>query len=121
MQHNIIHYNVMQVIGMGKIVTVYLTDEEASELKQFCEENQCSQYSVMKTALKEILFKPTKETIEGPSQTEEEIPELEALEDEILEKDSEDNEISEAEKFTDEEDPNRSIEHSSVTKISKPL
>jgi len=56
----------MQVIGMGKIVTVYLTDEEAKELKQFCEENQCTQYSAMKTALKEILFKPMKETEETP-------------------------------------------------------
>jgi hypothetical protein len=35
-----------------------LTDEEVSDPKQFCEENQCSQYSVMKSTLKEILFEP---------------------------------------------------------------
>ena len=93
----------MQVFEMGKIVTVYLTDEEASELKQFCEENQCSQYSVMKTALKEILFKPVKETVEEPFQIEEEVPEGEAPENETLEKDSEDGEITEDEKQADED------------------
>jgi len=105
MQCNILYYNAMQVFEMGKIVTVYLTDEEASELKKFCEENQCSQYSVMKTALKEILFKPMKETSEEPSYTEEETSEQEAPEDETLEDDSEDKEITEEEKQTDEEAP----------------
>ena len=31
---------------MGKIVTIYLSDDEARELKSFCDENQCTQYSV---------------------------------------------------------------------------
>ena len=41
---------------MGKITSIYLTDEEASELKKFCEANQCSQYSALKLALRDLLF-----------------------------------------------------------------
>jgi hypothetical protein len=40
---------------MGKMTSIYLTDEEESELKKYCEEHQCSQYSVLKTALREFL------------------------------------------------------------------
>ncbi|MGD8544568.1 MAG: hypothetical protein PVH12_00185 [Candidatus Bathyarchaeota archaeon] len=36
---------------MGKITSIYLTNEEAEELERFCNENGCSQYSAMKTAL----------------------------------------------------------------------
>ncbi len=49
---------------MGKITSIYLTDEEVAELKKFCSENQCSQYSVLKTALKELLSKSLKTTRE---------------------------------------------------------
>ena len=41
---------------MGKILTLYLSDEEAHQLKAFCDENQCTQYSALKIALKELLF-----------------------------------------------------------------
>lgn len=44
---------------MGKIVSIYLTDEEHAELKKFCEENQCTQYSALKTALRELVSRPS--------------------------------------------------------------
>jgi hypothetical protein len=43
---------------VAKIVTIYLSDEEARELQEFCNENQCTQYSALKTAVKELLSKP---------------------------------------------------------------
>lgn len=43
---------------MGKVVTIYLSDEEASDLKGFCDENQCTQYSALKTAVKQLLYRP---------------------------------------------------------------
>ena len=46
---------------MGKITSIYLTDEEAKQLEKFCEENQCTQYSALKTALRELLSTPIKE------------------------------------------------------------
>lgn len=46
---------------MGKITSIYLTDEEAAQLKEFCEDNKCTQYSALKSALKELLSKPAKE------------------------------------------------------------
>jgi len=45
---------------MEKIVTVYLSDEEAKDLKMFYDKNQCIQYSVLKTAVREIISKPLK-------------------------------------------------------------
>ena len=30
---------------MGKIVTIYLSDDEASKLREFCDGNRCTQYS----------------------------------------------------------------------------
>jgi hypothetical protein len=39
----------MTVSELGKIVAIYLSDAEAKDLK-FCNENQCSQYSALKTA-----------------------------------------------------------------------
>jgi len=42
---------------MGKIVTVYLTDDETKNLTRFCEENACSQYTAIKTGL-ELLNRP---------------------------------------------------------------
>ena len=43
---------------MGKMVSIYLTDEEQNALKRFCEENHCTQYSALKTALKELVSRP---------------------------------------------------------------
>ena len=43
---------------MGKVTSIYLSDEEVTELKKFCEKNQCSQYAVLKMALRELLFEP---------------------------------------------------------------
>lgn len=43
---------------MGKIVTIYLSDEEVRDLRDFCDENQCTQYSALKTAVKQLLSKP---------------------------------------------------------------
>ena len=43
---------------MGKITSIYLTDGEAKQLEKFCEENQCTQYSALKAALRELLIKP---------------------------------------------------------------
>ena len=49
---------------MGRIFTVYLSDEESLQLKSFCDENQCTQYSALKTAVKELLSKPIKSIVE---------------------------------------------------------
>ena len=46
---------------MGKIVTVYLSDDEVKDLKTFCDDNRCTQYSALKTAVKELLSKPVKQ------------------------------------------------------------
>jgi len=46
---------------MGKIVTVYLSDEEVKDLKTFCDDNRCTQYSALKTAVKELISKPVKQ------------------------------------------------------------
>jgi hypothetical protein len=43
---------------MGKVVTIYFSDEEAQDLKDFCDENRCTQYSALKTAVKQLLHKP---------------------------------------------------------------
>ena len=47
---------------MGKITSIYLTDEEAKRLEKFCDENQCTQYSALKIALQELISKPLKES-----------------------------------------------------------
>ena len=57
---------------MGRIVTIYLTDAESVELKDFCDENQCTQYSALKTAVRELLSKPLKKAEEMPLNTPEE-------------------------------------------------
>jgi hypothetical protein len=59
---------------VGKVTSIYLTDEEASELKRFCEENQCTQYSAIKTGLRELIAKPKTESaeVEQPDEDEEE-------------------------------------------------
>jgi len=40
---------------MGKLTSIYLTDDEAAKLKKFCDENQCTQYSALKTAIRELM------------------------------------------------------------------
>ena len=50
---------------MGKLTSIYLTDKEVAELKKFCNENQCTQYSALKTALRELLSKPVKEAVDS--------------------------------------------------------
>ena len=55
----------MWVRGLGKIVTIYLSDEEAKELKEFCDENQCTQYSALKTAVKQLLSRPVQTGMEA--------------------------------------------------------
>ena len=59
---------------MGKITSIYLTENEVKQLEKFCEENECTQYSALKTALRELLHKPTEEN-EAPTVEEEEIAE----------------------------------------------
>jgi hypothetical protein len=49
---------------MGKITTIYLTDNESIRLKKFCDENQCTQYSALKTAVKELISKANQSTSE---------------------------------------------------------
>jgi hypothetical protein len=41
---------------MGKIVTIYLSDDEASKLREFCDGNRCTQYSALKTARAKIII-----------------------------------------------------------------
>lgn len=43
-----------------QMVTLNLTGEEASELKEYCLENQCTQHTAVQTALKELLSRPAK-------------------------------------------------------------
>ena len=56
---------------MGKMTSIYLTDEEASDLETYCEENQCSQYSVLKIALREFLYNANVESLEENVEQEE--------------------------------------------------
>jgi Holliday junction resolvase len=64
---------------LGKIVTIYLSDDEARDLKEFCDESRCTQYSVLKTAVRQLLYRPVQVEEEGPQEIVEE-PE-ETLED----------------------------------------
>jgi Holliday junction resolvase len=83
---------------MAKIVTIYLSNEEAKELQEFCNENQCTQYSALKTAVKELLSKPMYLEEEILEKDAEEIQTIEeSLQDDVNTKDKlkEDNERSE--------------------------
>ena len=71
---------------MGKIVTIYLSDEEARELRSFCDENQCTQYSALKTAVKQILSKPMQwEEEDVPEDIINETQEENVISDEVVE------------------------------------
>ena len=43
---------------LGKLVSLYLSDSEARELKAFCDANQCTQYNALKTAVRQLLEQP---------------------------------------------------------------
>jgi predicted transcriptional regulator len=71
---------------MGKIVTIYLSDQEARDLKEFCEENRCTQYSALKTAVKQLLFEPINRKEEDiPEEFMEETEEDDTAHDEVAE------------------------------------
>lgn len=71
---------------MGKIVTIYLSDEEARELRDFCDENQCTQYSALKTAVKQVLSKPMRREEEDvPEDLIDETQEDTFIRDEVVE------------------------------------
>jgi hypothetical protein len=77
---------------MGKIVTIYLSDRESSELKAFCDENQCTQYSALKTAVRVLLSRsPT--TLEETHSTKpaDDIPEEDYEEDEFIDEKKQNN------------------------------
>ena len=57
---------------MGKVTSIYLTDEEAAELERFCEETLCTQYSAIKTALRGLYAIPKTESVEVELSDEEE-------------------------------------------------
>ena len=84
---------------MGKIVTIYLTDDEARELKTFCDENQCTRYSALKTAVKQILSQPLQckeeETQDIIEENQEEDIIIDEVDEETLEESEEDEEIEE--------------------------
>ena len=66
---------------MGKITSIYLTDGEAKQLEKFCEENQCTQYSALKTALRELLSTPIKEEESSTLEERETSPQSEVVEE----------------------------------------
>ena len=43
---------------LGKMVSLYLSDREARDLRAFCDENQCTQYNALKTAVNNLLYQP---------------------------------------------------------------
>ena len=86
---------------MGKIVTIYLSDGEARDLKEFCDENQCTQYSALKTAVRQILSKPIQQDEEH---IEEEILD-DPQEDTPLYEDVEDETIKEPDEAMNETPP----------------
>ncbi len=51
---------------MGRITSIYLSDEEAKQLKRLCEDNQCTQYSALKAAIRELLSMPIEEETTVP-------------------------------------------------------
>ena len=86
---------------MGKITSIYLTDEEAVELKKFCEDNQCTQYSALKSAIKEIISKSVRDDQQETAP----------------EKSIHENQLAEAEKLTstsEKKRPNRILQKLAV-------
>ena len=61
---------------MGKIVTIYLSNDEARRLQEFCDANKCTQYSALKTAVKQILSEPISRDDGSPQEVLEEPHEL---------------------------------------------
>ena len=62
--YNVVYCNVKWGDLVGKVVTIYLSDEEARDLKGFCDENRCTQYSALKTAVKQLLYRPVESAFE---------------------------------------------------------
>ena len=81
---------------MGKIVTIYLSNEEARDLRDFCDENQCTQYSALKTAVKHLLSRPLQ--VEGDEDVPEEV--IEEPQDEVIV----DEEVEESIELPEEEE-----------------
>ena len=71
---------------MGKIVTIYLSDDEARDLKEFCNESQRTQYSALKTAVRQLLYRPVRVEEKRPQEIEEEPEEAEKTLEETEEK-----------------------------------
>jgi hypothetical protein len=67
---------------MGKVVTIYLSDEETRDLKDFCDTNRCTQYGALKTAVKQLLYTSMQsldaDTIIEEQETETQIDDTEA-------------------------------------------
>jgi len=53
----------MGFTSMAKLATIYLSDQEARTLARFCEKNRCSQYSAIKTAIKELTIERARNAI----------------------------------------------------------
>jgi len=90
------------VVWIGTIVTIYLSNEEARDLQDFCDENQCTQYSALKTAVKQLLSKP-RQWEEATQEIKEEIPqetEEESQEENLIN----DDEVEESIEQPDEEE-----------------
>ena len=86
---------------MGKVVTIYLSDEEARDLKGFCDENRVTQYNALKTAVKQLLYNPEEAVVEETWIEEEKV--YEDHEEEALEVSEDADEIEVAEKSGEEE------------------
>lgn len=82
---------------MGKIVTIYLSDSESVELKGFCDENQCTQYSALKTAVRELLSRPMHKAEGTPLNNLEEEPEKATESDETPEETKQNDEADTSE------------------------
>jgi len=90
---------------MSKIVTIYLSDEEARELRDFCDENQCTQYSALKTAVKQILSKPMqREEEDVPEDIIDETQEENVISEEVIEESIEEPDVDEG-TVEDSDDP----------------
>lgn len=55
---------------MGKLATIYLSDEEARTLTRFCEENRCTQYSAIKIAIRELVAEKARSEAEETGKAE---------------------------------------------------
>jgi hypothetical protein len=95
--YNVVYYNIILGDLVGKVVTIYLSDEETQDLKDFCDENQCTQYSALKTAVKQLLYRPVESDYDEPR-----------VEDTSIDEDQEEvSELIEDNKEIEEEEENK--------------